>query len=603
MGQLTRILLFILLFVRIGVGNNIVRINPDFLSDDLGGKLYYYIDSTASKIPNFSLFKPYRRDVLNLGSIEGTAWLMFNCKSVSPKTLQLILDIDIVYAENVNFYLFENGKILSKYQNYDWQTKMRDRIIKTRYFAFPIEIKPNQELKVVFSLQEKNGFFYAPATLYEKNWYEEQYNRFNILYSIPIFFIGIITIITFILWLVIKENALIYYFLYQLGFLIYSLNSEGVMAQYFPKIFSNPFWYVYGVTISYSGYLLLSLNVILKTLEVKELKLLKIIIYSYITFSLIWCLFLFLNNFDEKYSPISSSLASFSYLIIFVVAILGLIKQTPNSTLYFIAILPVLFSALLIRVTIFDFLNYQLDLKNFGTSEFIYLMNYYSPLFEVILLGIGLVLFFRRERENLLLNLVDIHKQKIQTQETERRRLAQDLHDDLGGTLSAIKGRMSNESVNDEIINLVEKAISDLRLVSRNLMPPELAQEGLIKTLKQTIDQLQNFSKISFTYISLGNEIRLSDEKELNIYRIVTELLNNIIKHSKATKATVQIIYYESNLHITVEDNGVGLLNKNVKDEGIGLKNINFRVSHISATMFSDSNTKGTTFIIEVPYI
>ena len=91
---------------------------------------------------------------------------------------------DKKYAEGVNFYVFENGKILSEYENYSWKMKIKDRIIKTRYFAFPIELKPNQELRVIFSMKEKNGFFYAPITLYEKNWYHEQYDRFNVLYSI-----------------------------------------------------------------------------------------------------------------------------------------------------------------------------------------------------------------------------------------------------------------------------------------------------------------------------------------------------------------------------------------------------------------------------------
>lgn len=601
MKQLIKISFFILLFVRISMGNDIVRINPDFHSNDLSGKLYFCLDSNAKKIPPIHKFKPYTQASLNLGLIESTAWLMFDCKSESNFTQNLVLDIDVVYAEGVNFYIFENGKILSKYENYSWKTNIKDRVIRTRYFAFPIEIKPHQELRVIFSMQEKNGFFYAPTTLYERNWYQEQYDRFNLLYSIPIIFIGIISVITIILCLVIKESALIYYFLYQFGFLIYSLNSEGIMALYFPATLSQPFWYVYGVTISYCGYLLLSLNVILITLSSKELKVLKIIIYSYILCSVLWCFFIFLMGFDEDFSGISSTIASFSYILIFVIAIFGLLKKVPNSTLYFIAILPVLFSALLIRFTVFDFINFEFHVESFVTSEILYLMNYYAPLFEVILLGIGLALYFRREREKLILNLLDVHRQKIHTQEMERRRLAQDLHDDLGGTLSAIKGIMSNVMTNVEIISLIEKAIMDLRIFSRNLMPPELANEGLVKAIYQTILRLQSSSKIEFTFISFGEEIRLSEDKELNIYRIVSELLNNIIKHSKANKALVQLVFHEKYLHVTVEDNGVGI-NTNVSSEGMGLKNVNSRAKFIAAKIHTDFTMRGTTFFIEIPY-
>lgn len=601
MKLIIKISFFILLFIKVGFANDIVKINAGFLSNELSGKLYYCLDTTANKIPPIKNFKPYTQTNLNLGLTESTAWLMFDCKSECRYTQTLVLDIDAVYAEGVNFYVFENGKILSKYENYSWKKKIKDRIIKTRYFAFPIELKPNQELRVIFSMKEKNGFFYAPTTLYERNWYHEQYDRFNVLYSIPLIFIGIVSIITIILWLFIKERALIYYFLYQFGFLIYSLNSEGIMAQYFPEALSYPFWYVYGVTISYCGYLLLSLNVILISLASNELKLLKIIIYSYILCSVLWCLFIFIMGFDEGFSGFSSSLASFSYILIFVIAIFGLLKKTPNSTLYFIAILPVLFSALLIRITVFDFINFDIGFGSFVTSETLYLMTYYAPLFEVIVLGIGLIIFFRRERENLLLNLLDIQKQKINIQETERRRLAQDLHDDLGGTLSVIKGRISSITANIEIINLVEKAIMDLRIVSRNLMPPELGNEGLVKAIFQTIERLQSSSKIEFTFISFGNEIRLSEEKELNIYRIITELLNNILKHSKASKAVIQLIFHEKYLHVTVEDNGIGI-KSNVNSWGMGLKNVNSRAKFISAKIFTDFNINGTTFFIEIPY-
>ena len=534
MKQLHRISFFILLFVRIGMANDTVKITPDFSSNNLSDKLYYFMDTKTRAINPLSLnnFVLYSQKNLNLGLTESTAWIMFMCQSKCPYTQKLVLDIDLVYADNVNFYVIENGKILSKYENYSWETKLKDRIIKTRYFAFPIEIKPNQTLKIIFSLRERNGFLYAPATLFEKNWYDEQYTRFNILYSIPLIFIGIIAIITIILWIVIKEQVLIYYFLYQLGFLLYSLTSEGVMAHYFPKILGYPIWYVYGVTISYSGYLLFTLKVILINLKSSDFKILKIIIYAFVSCSIFWCLFLLLMSFDKELSGVSSTIASISYLLIFAIALFGLIKKVPNAKLYFFAILPVLLSALLIRITVFDFINFELNLGNFVTNDILYLMNYYAPLFEVILLGLGLFFFFRRERENLLMNLLDVQEQKIQTQETERRRLAQDLHDDLGGTLSAIKGRMVNEAVHLETIHLVEKAIEDLRLVSRNLMPPELVNEGLVKAILHTIERLQNASKIEFTYIPFGKEVRLSEEKELNIYRIVAELLNNVVKHS-----------------------------------------------------------------------
>ncbi len=601
MKQRYRILFFILFFVRTGLAHNIVLIYPNFRSIELGSSLSYFVDATNTKnihTLHLNKFLLYPKKSVNLGLTGNIVWLMFHCKSKCNHVKHLVLDIDDVYSANVNFYVFEKSKLLRKYENYDWKTKLKNRVIKTRYFAFPLEIKPNQELRVIFSIQEKNGFLFVPATLYEKNLYEEQYERFDMLYSIPIIFIGIISLITFILWIGAKEQILVYYFLYQFGFLIYALNNEGIMAQYFPTFLSSPIWYVYGITISYSGNLLFALKFILISLKKDDYKGISIIVYSYIGFSLVWCLFLTLMNFEQKFTSITTSIASFSYVLIFAIALFGLIKKAHNAKLYFFATLPFLLSALLIRIVVLDFIN--LDL-NFISSEVMYLMNYYAPLFEVILLGLGLIFFFRREREKLLMSLLDIEKQKLHTQETERRRIAQDLHDDLGGTLSAIKGRMSNESTAADTISLIEKAIEDLRLISRNLMPSELANEGLTKAISHTIERLQSASQIKFIYIIFGKEVRLSEEQELNIYRIVAEMLNNIIKHSKATEVVLQFIFYEQYLFISLEDNGIGIKTDS-NTWGIGLKNINSRIAFLKAKLITDSSNKGTTFIIEIPY-
>jgi signal transduction histidine kinase len=133
-------------------------------------------------------------------------------------------------------------------------------------------------------------------------------------------------------------------------------------------------------------------------------------------------------------------------------------------------------------------------------------------------------------------------------------------------------------------------------------MPLELANEGLVKAITHTITRLQNSSQIEFTYIPFGKATQLSEEKELNIYRIVAELLNNIVKHSKATKAIIQLVYHDNYLLISLEDNGIGI-NTNENTWGIGLKNINSRVEFMKAKIITDSNAKGTTFMIEVSYI
>lgn len=284
-----------------------------------------------------------------------------------------------------------------------------------------------------------------------------------------------------------------------------------------------------------------------------------------------------------------------------------LIKRNPMAKLYGLACL---FTAIGFGLSIIH-RNSSLNLNkylNFLSQSLGWVMQ--GVFFEQIILALGLTIRYNMlRRENLELEVsltktkTETARKVIETQETERQRLAKDLHDDLGGTLSAIKGKIANEKIKEETLNLVEKAIEDLRLVSRNLMPPELENEGLVKAVLYTIERIQSSSTIQFTFISFGRETRLSQEKELNIYRIISESVNNILKHAKASEAIIQLIYHEDYLHISVEDNGIGI-KKNQKDWGIGLKNINSRVEFMQANIKIDSSSDtGTTIMIEVPFL
>lgn len=95
--------------------------------------------------------------------------------------------------------------------------------------------------------------------------------------------------------------------------------------------------------------------------------------------------------------------------------------------------------------------------------------------------------------------------------------------------------------------------------------------------------------------------MRLNADAELNIYRIIGELLNNILKHAKASKGVVQLLYYDDYLLVSVEDNGRGIKTEE-KNWGIGLKNINSRVEYLKAELSIDTGPLGTTVIIKMPY-
>lgn len=238
------------------------------------------------------------------------------------------------------------------------------------------------------------------------------------------------------------------------------------------------------------------------------------------------------------------------------------------------------------------------------------------------ILGLALYFYILKKRR-IESKLQSTHLRKvidskiIQAQESERQRIAADLHDDLGGTLATIRRRIADIRQNlkdpraaqdfDLLEPLIQKSGEDLRRISHNLMPPEFAHLGLSNALQQFVQAIPQ-STTRFEYLMSGKEQKLSMDIELNLYRIVSELVQNIIKHAQATRAAVQLIFFDDLLTITVEDNGVGsrLINKSseIPDSlsGIGLKNSKLRAEYIGAKLRMETSAGGTLVILEIAY-
>lgn len=204
--------------------------------------------------------------------------------------------------------------------------------------------------------------------------------------------------------------------------------------------------------------------------------------------------------------------------------------------------------------------------------------------------------------------------QIIQTQDSEQQRIAADLHDDLGGTIASVNAKLSQlvgiESINQikqgivDTLKISAKAGDQIRLISHNLMPPDLEKIGLISLIQERITQLNENEKPQFRCLIFGTERRLSSEQELNIYRILSELIHNIQKHALAKTASVQFFFHADMLTVTIEDDGIGNIHEKNQGKrwGIGLKNVFSRVNYLHARLHTDSSAQGTTVILEVPY-
>jgi two-component system, NarL family, sensor kinase len=202
----------------------------------------------------------------------------------------------------------------------------------------------------------------------------------------------------------------------------------------------------------------------------------------------------------------------------------------------------------------------------------------------------------------------------LDSQENERRRVAGDLHDSIGAMLSAIRlglitlGRQIPDpaGINDAK-EMLDETIGSVRRISRDLMPSTLEKFGLGHALKELCDRFQSTSQLPIQYHEHGDIVAIDSKRELMIFRIVQELLNNAIKHSKATVISVTLRATDK-FEIVVEDDGVGFnFNEqhasNKIEKGLGLFNIENRARLLNATFqYDKEREKGTRTTLIVPY-
>jgi PAS domain S-box-containing protein len=213
-------------------------------------------------------------------------------------------------------------------------------------------------------------------------------------------------------------------------------------------------------------------------------------------------------------------------------------------------------------------------------------------------------------RQKLTVRLLEMHDE-------ERKRVAAELHDGLGQSLAIIKNRAmiglkektSHENILEqlrEISSTATAAILEVREIAHNLRPYELDRLGLVAAIESMVQRVSESTSISLSTHLEQIEGMLSAEAETSIYRIVQEGINNVIKHSNATSARIEIRKNGTQLAISVQDNGIGIPKQppeilGAKTNGLGLVGIAERVRGVGGSFEIDSEPeRGTTLMIRL---
>lgn len=580
-------------------------------SFSLKGYLYHFEDKTNQlnektiKQKNFELLKDEK---VNAGNSPSNHWVKFKVKNIDSQLVTYFVEVVNPRINHLNIYEFRTDSLTKNILTGD-ALNFESRGFSNRNFVCQRSLKPNEEAIYYIMAEKRYEVLNFKVQLWQADKFEENdrksYLSWGILFGLTL----IVLLLNAVVWFATKDPVYGWFMMiilagaFNIGAATglsfqYLWPNHPVINSYYPQTFSS--WLVVLFQLYFMQQFIGQAAENSRIFHV--VKKFQWFIIGALVISII---VLILGLIPQYYFGIMLLLSLFFDFMVIplgVVSVIERIKKREKIILFLGAV--TIFKSLIVLIYL---VNIALKLFEFDSLSVVL----YDFLFDLIILSLGVLYFgfskFRSQNEELLTELhqnEQAQSQKIiDALEIERNRIAEDLYDDVGAILSTAIGYISSIMRKPEIKEkypiisearkLLERAVENLRNVSHNLMPKNFAQLGLSKSLAETIDKVSETSDIQFEYLVIGKEKRLSSAVEIQIFRIASELINDILKNSFATKATLQLVFNEENLTLIAEDDGKGTPIYN---------NLESKVNFINGTLNLDINDDGVTVIVEIPY-
>jgi len=552
---------------------------------------------------------------------EAWRWARIRIQSDADNITSWVIQADKLYSEVSCYIIYPDGQTII--QKSGWSLPPVSRSVVDPDVIFHLSLRPHQGAVIylqIHTLLRWSSIDIVKAKLTSS---DEWNNLAKKKYAFLLFYAGV-CFLAILYWLTsylysFRANYL-FYIASTLSTILVYMDHFGIMTFLFWG--ASPWYFLskYGFVFLWMPFIMI-VNYALAARLNKFKKNLPRLIYFYWSLAIFTTLFYIFGTFflSWKYFYEISVMLNFSLLFLSPCFMVYLWLRTGSKTsgFAFIAYFSWIIGFYCFFLSSIEVIPDKLILNLIGPA---------GALVTVILLFYDVVNYVRalrkkreketREKEQL------IHEQELKSisamlegQETERKRIASDLHDRLGSMLSTVKlyfGLVEEqldmrEEKNKEQYNkanfLLDQACEEVRKISHNLVSGDLASFGLVPALTQMKSTIEDSGLIKINFFSFGMDIRLGSTVEITLYTIVQELINNILKHSKATEVTIQLNKGGNNLNIVVEDNGLGFDVASAQSKGgMGLKSLETRVGKLNGNISIDSRKgKGTTIIINIP--
>ena len=528
-------------------------------------------------------------------------------KNTASQSKRLVVEVDFVYMDNLDFYLWENGKLIKSFKGFSWKTPSIKRPIPHRVFAIDFETAPKNTYMWAISIEKHVGALPVPVRLVDYHLFEHisKINYNTHAFSVGIMFLAVI--IGLALYALSLEIMYAYYSGYISSLAGMVLGEQGYFNQYFLPInewLPTPNVWIYFMAtgiffhIQFS-LIFLGINKLKTSPWLKAGKVLKYASIGLLILAMIpdWA--------DTIYETALLMGIFFNFLNIAYILI-AFNQRNPVSLYYLIAVAP------------FTICTTYICFSTLGVlpeSWLVFELFNYGPVWEILVLSVVVCFDYqnsllKQNEARLALSISEAAKLAAinDAQEIDRQRIARELHDSLGALASALKLNWggynnSDNNVNNSILNttsnLLDHLTNEIRRVSHELMPSSLKNNGLVAALDEIYSNHNTpvIRIISDHY----NRQSLSEKQEITVLRVIQELITNSLRHANASEISVQLVSEEQKVSIIYEDDGKGLSNLD-SFNGMGYQNICSRLKYLQGKMeIQSSPERGFICLIEIP--
>jgi signal transduction histidine kinase len=604
-------------------------INPQPLS------LFHWEDATGRATLGAAIrangFRPVPNRRHNFGYTESIHWFRFRLQPTG-RPRESTLDVRNHSIHAVEFATVQNGRLTSLSKTGNW-LPFGQRLIPTKTFAFPLLPDARQPTDYYLRLDKRHENLATEINLWLTADFEDKEQREYLLWGIFAGVVVLVVLLNLIFWVTTTDRVYLWYAVYVTALLLRQLADSGLAFQYLwpnlsalnaPDPVIQALWLYLPAMFQFQQYFL-NLR--------RE------------------------NNRLFQATQVLKYLFGAGFATIVVLQVMGIPQQYPE-TAYFItrshATAANIALVVLVWIVVAGFrsddelkrlyawgfsIQLALQLLNIGQNilrdrpDSLYLIDGYLItllVFFVDLLVFAYLLAYRyrqsiAETQRLRISLAQTQQETnqkiIDVLESERQHIHDRLLSDVGQRLTEARQLLAEPSIQPlapgwmtrrdtrsldrlaDSVRLIHKVGADLDRIARNALPVEFAEKGLAASLSELVEQLNGSQSVRFDFTMIGPKSFLSVAEEMHVYRIGTELINNVLKHAQATQTQVTLTCDADFVSLLVSDNGKGFtVNKRGAGGGIGVQNLYARAQELGADVTVDSGAHGTTISVWIAH-